>query len=302
VLPRLHERDIDVLLQEELIFNEHLRQLFAQSLGMKTGLQVQRCRLSVIDSTGETDLFAEFASGPHKCALLIENKIDAEFQPRQPERYKERARGLVDHVEFESVLCVLIAPRRYIAASPEGISHFDAIVSYEDISAAIAQEATPRSQHRAALLLRAVEQAHSAYLLAPDFQVTDLWTRIYRIASVEFPSLGMAPPSDKGSQSKWIIFKADLPPRVTIDWKITKATVDLSFWKGASRRPAQSTNIESLRAGAALAKLGETDAITIPTTRPPAEWTEMEDRHIRDGLEAALQLLRFYKENPKFFV
>jgi hypothetical protein len=112
----------------------------------------------------------------------------------------------------------------------------------------------------------------------------------------------MAPPSDKGSQSKWIIFKADLPPRVIIDWKITKATVDLSFWKGASRRPAQSTNIESLRAGAALAKLGETDAITIPTTRPPAEWTEMEDRHIRDGLEAALQLLRFYKENPKFFV
>ena len=69
-------------------------------------------------------------------------------------------------------------------------------------------------------------------MLVPAPEVTSLWQRIYQIANSEFPALGMKLPKEKGSNSSWVVFKADLPPRVTIDWKITKATVELSFWGG----------------------------------------------------------------------
>jgi hypothetical protein len=46
-LPRLYERDIDVLLQEELIFNEAVCDVFSSALGLKAPLRVNECSLSV---------------------------------------------------------------------------------------------------------------------------------------------------------------------------------------------------------------------------------------------------------------
>jgi serine/threonine protein kinase len=127
--------------------------------------------------------------------------------------------------------------------------------------------------------------------------VGNLWVRIYRIAKTEFPELKMDPPGEKGAQSKWLIFKADLPPRVTIDWKITKATMDLSFWKGAKNAPTQPISLSSLPPGVTLGRLGETTAISVPLSRPPSDWTQMADDEIRAGLGTACKLLRFYGEN-----
>src|ERR1700757_2566233 len=52
LLPRLYERDIDVLLQEELIFNEAVCERLAAALGFKSPLRVSQCALSVVDGTG----------------------------------------------------------------------------------------------------------------------------------------------------------------------------------------------------------------------------------------------------------
>ena len=86
VLSRLYERDIDVLLQEELIFNARRSDLLAGALRLEGTLKVHRCQPSVVDATGETDVLAAFSLGNRHGAILIENKIDAGFQPRQPER------------------------------------------------------------------------------------------------------------------------------------------------------------------------------------------------------------------------
>lgn len=301
LLPRLYERDIDVLLQEELIFNQALCALLGESLRFHGLLRIHQCRLSVVDQTGETDLFAMFSSDTRQGVLLIENKIDAGFQPRQPERYRERATSLAAEAGVDWVFCILVAPRRYVRDGLEGINQFDAIVAYEDVASAVAKEGTPRSRHRAAMLLQTVEHARSSYVLTPVVEVGNLWNRIYEIADREFPDLKMAVPSRKGSQSKWMIFKAKLPSRITIDWKITKATVDLSFWKGAVHRPIQSINLSPLPGGATLEQLGDTIAIRVPVMRPPAEWTEMTDDQIRAALTAALELLRFYENNSASF-
>jgi hypothetical protein len=240
VLPRLYERDIDVLLQEELIFNEAVCSMFSSALGFETPLRVSQCSLSVVDGTGETDLLARFTVDDKSGVLLIENKIDAAFQPTQPERYKARANGMT--TSGQAAYCILVAPTRYAEANAAAV-HFDACVSYEDVALAIGSQDTERAKHRAALLLRAVQQAKSSYMVVPAPEVTSMWHRIYEIARTEFPLLGMKTPTDKGSNSWWLIIKGNLPPRITIDWKVKNGFMDLSFWNGARHKPTSSSEV-----------------------------------------------------------
>ena len=150
------------------------------------------------------------------------------------------------------------------------------------------------------MIRRALEQARTAYEMVPSEEASDLWTRIYNIARSEFPALQMAPPAKKGSQSKWLIFKADLPPRVTIDWKITKGTVDLSFWKAARPYPTSDTALTNLP-GARFVTLGDTVAISLSLPKPAGLWTDLDDAEIRTALTSAQSLLKFYRsENTQF--
>jgi len=240
LLPRLYERDIDVLLQEELIFNEAVCEVFQCALGLKAPLRVSECSLSVVDGTGETDLLARFLTDETTGILLIENKIDAAFQPTQPERYRARASEMANI--GQNAYCVLVAPAKYADGNAAAV-HFDACISYENVARAIGSLGTERAKHRAALLLRAIQQAKSSYMVIPAPQVTSMWQRIYEIARTEFPELGMKAPANKGENSWWVIFKGDLPPRITIDWKVKNGAVDLSFWNGARHMPTSFSQV-----------------------------------------------------------
>ena len=137
--------------------------------------------------------------------------------------------------------------------------------------------------------------------MAPVVEVGGFWQRIFEIASLEFPDLQMAAPSDKGSQSKWIIFKADLPAKITIDWKITKPSIELSFWPNAIHRPREDFILSGLK-GARREKVGRTTVIRLMGPRPPADWTQMPNEQIREALRAAEKLLLFYHNNSRQFV
>ena len=297
VLPRLYERDIDVLMQEELIFNEAVCEVFSRALGLKSHFHVTQCALSVVDQTGETDLLARFTDeGDNRGVILIENKIDASFQPAQPERYRARANEIATN--GEAAYCVLIAPRRYSIGKADSISHFDACVSHEEIAEAVGASQTDRAKHRAALLLRAVEQARSSYMIIPAPQVTGMWQRVFEIADAEFPLLRMKPPTAKGADSWWFVFKGDLPPRITIDWKVRRGTIDLSFWDGARHKPTQSTPIPD---GASIVKSGTTTMFRRSLDEPPERWIDLADRQIRDALNAASGMLEFYHSHADTF-
>ncbi|MBA8907488.1 PD-(D/E)XK nuclease family protein [Aminobacter ciceronei] len=295
ILPRLYERDIDVLLQEELLFNSGVQNLFTRALDLYGFVRFVDCRLSVFDQSGETDVLTAIEMDGQKGVLLIENKIDASFQPRQAERYRERTQALESSHGFAR--CVLVAPESYVGSLNPSVSAFDASVSYEEIAAAIEQEGTSRALHRASLIKRAIERARSSYILVEAPAVTSLWERIYRIASSEFPALEMKPPSGKGSNSSWVIFKGALPPKVTIDWKIKKATVDLSFWPGASARAIEDAELTpdartKLR-NAVLRTLGSTRVLTMPVSHAPSDFSRITDEGIREALTAATLLLNF---------
>ena len=80
-LPQLYERDIDVILQEELLFGSAVTALIARALNLDANLRITNCRLSVFEQASETDVFATFTTASEKGALLIENKINADFSP-----------------------------------------------------------------------------------------------------------------------------------------------------------------------------------------------------------------------------
>jgi hypothetical protein len=294
-LPRLYERDIDVLLQEELIFNEAVCDVLSSALGFKAPLQVSECSLSVVDGTGETDLLARFVIDGKSGVLLIENKIDAAFQPMQPERYKARANRMA--AGGQAAYCLLIAPTRYTDGNAAA-TQFDACVSYEDVARAIGSQNTERAKHRAALLLRAVQQAKSSYMVIPAPEVTTMWQRVYEIARTEFPLLGMKAPTDKGENSWWLIFKGNLPSRITIDWKIRNGVVDLSFWSGAQHRPAHSSEVPI---GASLMTSGTTIMFRVPFEKPSRGWVDLSEEQIRNSLKVAESLLNFYNTHVQKF-
>jgi hypothetical protein len=60
--------------------------------------------------------------------------------------------------------------------------------------------------------------------------VTELWVRVHQIVDREFKILGMKSLGRKGATSNWIIWKANLPPRVTLDWNIRLGAVELISW------------------------------------------------------------------------
>ncbi|MET4320311.1 hypothetical protein [Bradyrhizobium sp. RT5a] len=294
-LPRLYERDIDVLLQEELIFNEGVCNVFSTALGLDAPLRISECSLSVVDGTGETDLFARFQVGGKRGVFLIENKIDAAFQPTQPERYKARANEMAS--VGQSAYCVLIAPARYMDGNAAAV-HFDACVAYEDVARAINAQDTERAKHRAALLLRAVHQSKSSYIIIPAPKVTTMWQRIYEVARVEFPALGMKAPTEKGEQSWWVIFKGNLPPRITVDWKVKNGHVDLSFWKSAPHKPTASSEMPH---GASFVTSGTTTIFRCLVEKPSKKWAELTDSQIRTALAVAEDLINFHDRHAPLF-
>lgn len=295
LLPRLYERDIDVLLQEEIVFNDRVRNLLSSRLKLESNLVVTQCALSVVDKTGETDLLARFTDDTATGGvLLIENKIDASFQPTQPQRYKARAQEIAANGEI--AYCLLIAPERYKFGKADAVSHFDAFVSHEEIADAIASEQSARSRHRADILLRAVQQARSPYVAVPAPLATAMWQRIFKIANHDFPSLQMKQPGDKGPDSWWIVFKGDLPKYITLDWKIPRGTVDLSFWNGAHYKPVE---LSSLPQGAALVHSGTTTMIRQSISSPVDDWPNISDQAIRQALDTASSLMEFFNSNIK---
>lgn len=176
--------------------------------------------------------------------------------------------------------------------------HFDACVTYEDVAHAIQAQGTERGKHRAALLLRAVQQSKSSYMVIPAPKVTTMWERIYEIARTEFPALKMKAPTEKGEQSWWVIFKGTLPPRITVDWKVKNGFVDLSFWNGSPHKPTTSSEVPP---GASFVTSGTTTMFRSIVEKPSKDWVELADPQIRKALAVAEAMMNFHSTHAPAF-
>lgn len=149
------ERDFDRLLIEELAFDKEFYEAFAQALGIDPR-PIAAIRHSVHENFGglawgETDIFVSFDDGG---ALMIENKVGAEFQPDQAARY--RARATHHMLGGADVKTVLVAPAVYLATVR--MTDWDLMCSYASIADCMGKQC-PRSEWRRSMLREAGNRA-----------------------------------------------------------------------------------------------------------------------------------------------
>jgi len=109
----VREHDIDLLLREELYVSEEFRGFFFKFFETKidnpTSLGV---RHSVDRYGGESALEVDVrCSSGRLVRILIEDKIDADFQSNQAERYRQAGEYYTENGECGGFITALIAPR-----------------------------------------------------------------------------------------------------------------------------------------------------------------------------------------------
>ncbi len=228
----LTERDIDLLLLEELVHDNGFLRWFLESVGVGGAGQVTGAARSVTTSTGESDLELTIRHGSRVTRLLIENKIDAVLQPRQGERYRERAKAYVDNGECDQAVAILIAPEAYGDRS----RGFDRALSYEAVLAALSSGSgeDARRRYKLYLLRRAIDEANVPG--PPDAAATRFWREYWELSRTIAPELHMPEPGEKPATSNFIRFDpAELGPEVELIHKVPYGHVDLQFGGAAAK-------------------------------------------------------------------
>ncbi len=126
----VRERDLDLLLLEEMYVSPAFRQWIAQKLGLPLDAAYSAGHHSVKDAFGESDIELDFATEAGVYRVLIENKIDARFQLDQAIRYTKRADHYVREKQCTKCQTVLFAPRDY--ATRRG-ADFGKVLLYEEL-------------------------------------------------------------------------------------------------------------------------------------------------------------------------
>ena len=224
----LAEREIDLLLLMALHCSPRFRAAFVEKAMGGDDFRFLGAWRGVYDFTGESDLIVliENPDG-HRVAIMVEDKIDARFQPDQAERCRQRGengRGQWD--QFVTCLC---APKAY--AEPVGKTNaWDAIVTYEDLAAVLAGAGESFSAFIVAALDQAVtKQRQGGFVPSPE--ATEFWGQYRSLQRAEFPLLSMTRLGEvQGVNEPWPRFgEGSLPPRVKLEHKPRKGQVGLTF-------------------------------------------------------------------------
>ena len=156
----VQERDVDLLIIEELNVNLEFCDWFANQLGLEKPSSKIKAFRSISDyGLGETDILISYQTKGKTKFILVENKIDASFQDNQFERYKERGDNYVNNNKCDEYQIVLIAPRSYCEAQ----SNFSSFISYESIKKFFTDQNEARANYKGEILSIAIEKERRGY-------------------------------------------------------------------------------------------------------------------------------------------
>jgi hypothetical protein len=225
---KLQERDLDLFILEEL----HSDSGFDRWLGERIGLSGFACceaehsvSAKLNAKWGETDVLAFFANGNDTVAVLIEDKIAADFQETQAERYRDRASALVKEGKAASALTVLVAPAVYLANVPAD-DPWDERVRLELLQEWFKGRDGAHNVWRAAALEECLARVQRTKTAGSED------VRRFSAAFATFLKERYADRfSHKLTGDKWgfIVGSPLTPAHVELAWKIGKSSVDLTF-------------------------------------------------------------------------
>ena len=301
------ERDIDLLLLEELIASSNFRSWLSDQagLGRLDPLVAPKVYRSVTHSSGESDLemYVTLADGTD-AALLVENKVDAGLQTRQAERYTERADAYLTGAKCHRARTLLIAPRRYFGEQAEGLG-FDATLSYEDLDAWFESscDAGERVSYKRALIAAAIEKASTGYQSVADEAMTSLWRSYWELVQADAPELNMSEPTGRPSGSTFVFFRPDLfPKQLQLVHKFANGNVDLEF-SGWGDRLAELRDAVGSRTPPDCSFVRAAKSVALRRRVPMVELSvavDVQSKQMGVGINAARQLLAWFRQHEGY--
>jgi hypothetical protein len=239
ILKAVSERDIDLLLLEELAVNPEFLSWWIKTTGaeLKNIQPVQTSHSVTHPRLGESDLVITFETGEEQVrALLIENKMTAPPQPDQGLRYRQRGEEGIKEGHWVEFHTCLIAPERYVN-SVEDVKEYDVRITYEQVRDWLNNHSNSRSAFRAQVVDQAITQSRRGYTPEVDERVTAFWKAYWDYSSKEFPELEMAEPGPKPANSTWISLKPEsFPKGQLIKHKLQEGKMDLQIDGAADQR------------------------------------------------------------------
>jgi hypothetical protein len=247
------ERDIDLLLVEELIAGDALLDVLLRK-GLRLSLgdvghrshRVTHSRRRV-HNRREIDICVEIDVGARLPAmLLIENKLDADEQVNQSDSYAEEVKYLVRSGTADRAWSLLICPTAYCRQKSAFASGFNGVVLYEDVrdalvyrSEANTDELARRLSHRAALFGQAIDKSRRGYVAVPLPIVSEFNEHYVSALRHRFPKLLPGPAmlkDENPGESVTMIFAPECLPRspalpqMRLVHQLREANANLNFY------------------------------------------------------------------------
>lgn len=227
----LVERDADFAIISSFEKNKTVRKLFLESF-RNVNAKLLEVRHSYMQQEigygiGESDIIFIMEDDGGRFGIFIEDKIKANAQPSQAERYIVRAEQLKQNGEFDDYRIFLCAPNRYLNQDSKNIAGYKYKVPYEAIVRLL-----PEGVEKSIL----EKAASSDSCTVADAGVTNFWKNLRSFIDTYYSDkLSMkGKPEEKPSGSMWQEFKTDINGCIII-MKINSRKIDLEF-KGMGPR------------------------------------------------------------------
>ncbi|MFV0156795.1 hypothetical protein OBK27_13055 [Empedobacter falsenii] len=225
----IRERDIDLLLIEELTVNDSFLKWFITQCNLPISDKLIGAWRSITDfGLGETDILLAYQSNQKIIYVQIENKLDADFQIDQHLRYKQRGENYIKQSTCDQVFSILCAPKTYI----ERQSNFELTVTYESILHFFESNNDLRLSFKAQLLKIAIEKLRRGYQPVNSVPVKEFWSSYFKMVEKEYPMFTMRRLKDViPHDSDWPMLYDNQLPHVTFYHKWKQGNVDATFKK-----------------------------------------------------------------------
>ncbi len=249
------ERDCDFAIIKSFLSSKKVQKLFSKQISLKIK-NVNEVFHSLMDQEegngmGESDIVFIVQTQKQKIGIFIEDKVNADPQPEQRERYDIRANQMKDRRVFDDFFIFLCAPKKYLVSSKaEG---YDLTVSYEDIIEVIKDGVDKE------ILLKACE---SNTVLVKDENITNYWYRLYSyISSLKNDYINISgKPSDKSVRSLWPCFKTKMKGCYVV-MKTDRGHLDLEFGGMADKMEIVNSALEKVGVHGHVIKTGKSASL-----------------------------------------
>ncbi|NBK25333.1 MAG: hypothetical protein EOM68_25340, partial [Spirochaetia bacterium] len=228
ILEAVAERDIDLLILEELIVSQEFAQWFYLENHLALPSQNNaKAFHSVSDAElGESDIVVLYENGH---AILVENKIDATVQEKQALRYILRGEKGLSRGYWTSYSTCIMAPDSYLESVAD-VQNYQATISYESIRDWFEAHDSVRYQFKKYMIQEAIEQNRRGYKAIPDALVTSFWKDYWNYSIRNYPDLRMAQPGKKPANASFInLYPESLPKTYQLLHKVVHGFVDLQI-------------------------------------------------------------------------